>query len=445
MNANNEIFDMENGFNYLSNKYVEKLVKLMGSSKNQQSEDKKTALFYLLATPEDISVQGRCINKNTGYKEFSLSNGSDGYMYFLRLGVEALITQAYNAKKELEEYKKKVNPKPIVNEKDAPELFNARKELSATLRQLDKANSELSKVKTLITLQNRKLENLKGETKKQELSAKLVDSNLNELREEKKKLENEISGMEKRYTDEEKDYLSKNKDLQEQYDVWVEELGRITKGIPMKDNSIDSVGSVISGIQKENEKLKKKNDELSSEISSYKGLERVLIPELQQMLFTRSTQGKSIRLSAKEIEDIFRMSLTGYTDTDGKHKDYTYYAISKKLGVSHTTVKKLLDIDKSNGNALKDYRSVASLEKIVKGLNRVSKNGNFTGLKKNKLSKYINYYTSALEQARRYRDTIRLEFNSNNHTLMDLANTMSNIRNSKKGMAEDDAAFDLES
>ena len=43
-----------------------------------------------------------CINKNTGYKEFSLSNGSDGYMYFLRLGVEALITQAYNAKKELE-------------------------------------------------------------------------------------------------------------------------------------------------------------------------------------------------------------------------------------------------------------------------------------------------------------------------------------------------------
>ena len=75
----------------------------------------------------------------------------------------------------------------------------------------------------------------------------------------------------------------------------------------------------------------------------------------------------------------------------------------------------------------------------------VSKNGNFTGLKKNKLSKYINYYTSALEQARRYRDTIRLEFNSNNHTLMDLANTMSNIRNSKKGMAEDDAAFDLES
>ena len=73
--------------------------------------------------------------------------------------------------------------------------------------------------------------------------------------------------------------------------------------------------------------MKKKNDELSSEISSYKGLERVLIPELQQMLFTRSTQGKSIRLSAKEIEDIFRMSLTGYTDKDGKHKEYTYYAI----------------------------------------------------------------------------------------------------------------------
>ena len=44
MNANNEIFDMENGFNYLSNKYVEKLVKLMGSSKNPQSEAKKAAL-----------------------------------------------------------------------------------------------------------------------------------------------------------------------------------------------------------------------------------------------------------------------------------------------------------------------------------------------------------------------------------------------------------------
>ena len=146
MNMLDEKMGMENGFNYEANKYVKELMTLTGQPQNPTAEDKRTALIYLLDTPEDVLVQGRCINRLTKYREFQMANGSDGYMYYLRMGVESLITQLYNARKEIESLKNKGKEKPkvIVNASDNPQLFNAKKELTRVNKELEEANSKLS-------------------------------------------------------------------------------------------------------------------------------------------------------------------------------------------------------------------------------------------------------------------------------------------------------------
>lgn len=58
----------------------------------------------------------------------------------------------------------------------------------------------------------------------------------------------------------------------------------------------------------------------------------------------------------------------------------------------------------------------------------MSKNGNFSGFKKNKLTKYINYYTSALEQAKKSKVECRAAFNSENGSFVDLERTIKELK-----------------
>ena len=429
MNIVDEKMGMKNGFNFEANKYVEKLMALMGQPQNDRAEDKRVALLYLLAAPEYVQVRGKCTNRMTNYMEFPMSDGSDGYLYYLRLGVESLITQAYNARKELEALKKRgqAKPKVIVNANDNPQLFDARNELKRVNKELEEANSTLSGTLTRIRLQEKKAENLEKEIKKQIIDYTQKSSVLEELEREIEKNEKEKEELERKKEEMEESYKKRLSDLEGQYDEWAEQIANISKGVPI-GSSVQNIGDVIQGFQNDLDRLRAENKGLEELLKVYQGLERVMVPELQQMLFTRSTQGKTIRLSAREIEEVFRMALNGYKDENGSQKEYSYYKIGKVLGVSHTTVKKLLDIEKDGSHALKDYCSVSSLEKIVKGLNLVSKNGNFSGFKKNKLTKYLNYYTSALEQAKKNKVECRAAFNSENGSFVDLERTIKELK-----------------
>ena len=464
-----ENFNVENGFNENQNPYIKKLNSLVPLPQTNEAKRKRDALCYLLGElPECVMIQGRCrsVDKITGQQfiEFPMSDDKDGFLYFLRGGIEALLTQTYKTQKDFEKYKEKMRnkPTPIVNEKDNPKLFDAQKELSKAKEKLRKINREVSEkeeaLKGLlksIDMKERRINQIKEETAKYEADRSYLSSTLEELKRVKKDYEEAIEGIEKRYKELESEhesnmqgitakYETRNKDLEDTYNAWNEMLSDLTKDVPM-DDSPESVGSVISNLQQDNEELNNENADLRERLkamedilSNYAGLEKDLVPELQQIMFTRKSQGKTIRLSSMEIEDVFRMYLTGYKSE--KEVEKSPYAISKELNISRTTVKRLLDkevieVVDSKGNAVKQlkyYNTVSSLEKIVKGLNRVSKNGNFSGVKKNKLEDYIRVYSKFLEDAKKERIAVRNIFNEENKSFEEISNTFKEMRISGK-------------
>lgn len=134
------------------------------------------------------------------------------------------------------------------------------------------------------------------------------------------------------------------------------------------------------------ESLEEQIQELEMELSGYKKNEKQLLPLLQQTAYCKEHMGKSITLVPSQIENIIRGHLNG---------DSSYH-ISKDLGVSKTSVNKILSCD---------YRTVNSLKKILDTLHSI--NGNWGPEKKKELDNLISNYEIALKQAEEKAEILR--------------------------------------
>ena len=132
------------------------------------------------------------------------------------------------------------------------------------------------------------------------------------------------------------------------------------------------------GVQEENIELRTKLKETQDELDSFKEIEKALLPELQKGCFCKKYRGKSISLEPSQIEKV----ISGYLHGDSNYK------ISKDLGVSHTTVKKILECD---------YSTSSSLSKILSALHSV--NGNWGPDRKKLLESLIEEYEFAVKKA----------------------------------------------
>lgn len=137
----------------------------------------------------------------------------------------------------------------------------------------------------------------------------------------------------------------------------------------------------------EKEHLMGKLKTLEEESEAYKQAEHFILPDLQKLSYCRKHMGKSISLEPSQIENVVR----GYLHGDSN------YRISKDLGISHTSIKKILSCD---------YSTVPSLEKILSALHSV--NGNWGTDKKELLNELIQLYTVRLEDAK---ERSKLNFN----------------------------------
>ena len=94
------------------------------------------------------------------------------------------------------------------------------------------------------------------------------------------------------------------------------------------------------------------------------------MPFLQKTAYYRRHKGKSIGLEPSQIDSVIRLHL----------KDNTNYRIHKDLGVSKTTIRKIIEAD---------YHTSESLEKILSSLHRVNVYGNWAGDKQERLNSLI--------------------------------------------------------
>lgn len=146
-------------------------------------------------------------------------------------------------------------------------------------------------------------------------------------------------------------------------------------------DSIKELKRVIKryeGIYDENVELKIKLQDAQEELHNFEEIEKELLPELQKGCFCKKYRGKSISLEPSQIEKV----ISGYLYGDSNYK------IAKDLGISHTTVKKILECD---------YSTSSSLNKILSALHSV--NGNWGPERKKLLENLIEEYEFAVKKA----------------------------------------------
>lgn len=132
------------------------------------------------------------------------------------------------------------------------------------------------------------------------------------------------------------------------------------------------------GISKENLELKIRLKNAEEDLHNFESIEKALLPELQKGCFCKKYRGKSISLEPSQIEKV----ISGYLYGDSNYK------ISKDLGISHTTVKKILECD---------YSTSSSLNKILSALHSV--NGNWGIERKQLLEDLIEKYEFEAKKA----------------------------------------------
>lgn len=132
------------------------------------------------------------------------------------------------------------------------------------------------------------------------------------------------------------------------------------------------------GVYEENARLKVELQNIEDVLHNFEEIEKTLLPELQKGCFCKKYRGKSISLEPSQIEKV----ISGYLYGDSNYK------ISKDLGISHTTVKKILECD---------YSTSSSLNKILSALHSV--NGNWGAERKQLLENLIEEYEFAVKKA----------------------------------------------
>ena len=143
----------------------------------------------------------------------------------------------------------------------------------------------------------------------------------------------------------------------------------------------------LAALENENSKLVDTKNEIEIEnkkakqlLQQYSNIQKLLLPYLQETMYCRTYKGKSIGLVPSQIENVIRNHLKGDSN----------YRISKDLGISKTTVNKILSVD---------YRTSDSLKKILSALHNVNVEGNWGGERKNELLGLISSYEVALSAA----------------------------------------------
>lgn len=127
--------------------------------------------------------------------------------------------------------------------------------------------------------------------------------------------------------------------------------------------------------------LKGELSDTKTELRDYKRNEKKVLPILRKSVYQQQHQGKCITLEPSQIETIVRKYLNGISP----------YKISKEMGVSKTSVNMIIRCE---------YKSEQSLEKILKALHQVNKEGHWGEEKQATLNGLIGSYESSLSTVR---------------------------------------------
>ena len=123
--------------------------------------------------------------------------------------------------------------------------------------------------------------------------------------------------------------------------------------------------------------LKGQLEDTKSKLKDYKKYEKKVLPILRKSAYQQQYQGKCITLEPSQIETIIRKYLNGLSP----------YKISKEMGISKTSVNMVVRCE---------YKAEQSLEKILRALHMVNKEGNWGTDKQTKLNGLIAVYESSL-------------------------------------------------
>lgn len=127
--------------------------------------------------------------------------------------------------------------------------------------------------------------------------------------------------------------------------------------------------------------LKGQLADTSTQLKDLKKYEKKVLPILRKSAYQQQYQGKCITLEPSQIETIVRKYLNGLSP----------YKISKEMGISKTSINMIVRCE---------YKAEQSLDKILKALHQVNKEGNWGGEKQDKLNGLIQVYESSLSTVR---------------------------------------------
>lgn len=166
-----------------------------------------------------------------------------------------------------------------------------------------------------------------------------------------------ISNMETEISNKDNVIAGKNKKVQEQQ----EHIGQLELKVSDLKKKLsdthDDLSAQIKGLQQR--------------IEAFETDEKKLVPTLQQVVYRRNYQGKSITLSDKEIDKVIRCHLKGMSA----------YQIHSEYGIAESSVKKIVNCG---------YKSLSATKKILSALHRV--NGNWGEERKEALQQLIDKY-----------------------------------------------------
>lgn len=245
-----------------------------------------------------------------------------------------------------------------------------------------------SAVSLLITQAYRNLD--KGSQVDAHTEVKSVQSKIQRLERENAVLKNKLNDLQ--------EVNRKQKDILAGKDAMIDGLN--DKMRAFIEDRFDTT-SRLNALESENEELKvsKKDIEIGnmkvkSMLNRYSMREKSILPYLQETVYCRTYKGKSIGLVPSQIETVIRNHLKGDSN----------YRISKDMGISKTTITKILSVD---------YRTSGSLKKILSALHRVNAEGNWGGDCRKELTNLISSYDIALIAATE-RDMLNREQIKNN-------------------------------
>ena len=187
------------------------------------------------------------------------------------------------------------------------------------------------------------------------------------------KLQNEVSELSTKIK--EKDTLISDKETEISNKDKV--IAGKNKQIQNNQEHIDKLVSKANKLQHDLDSYKSTISTLQGKIEEFEKDEKKIVPTLQQVVYRRSYQGKSITLSDKEIDRVIRCHLKGMSA----------YQIHNEYGIAESSVKKIVNCS---------YKTLSASKKILSALHRV--NGNWGEERKEVLQQLIERYEQAVSE-----------------------------------------------